>query len=203
MNDFPDLEAMRSHKDRVRKQALARRDALDPVDRIEMSLRAADHAAEALVFPPGATIAGFLPIRSEIDLRPLMDRLAQQGARLCLPAIIDRTTIIFRELVRGVDLVDVGFGTVGPGPEAEILDPDILLMPLAAFDGRGSRVGYGAGHYDRAVSRLHAKSRLPVLVGCAFSVQEVDTVPAEPHDVKMHAVVTENGFRSFVAEGKR
>lgn len=201
MGDLSRLQGMRERKDALRKIALARRDGLDPVARIEMSMALADHGAGAVDFDPGSVVAGFFPIRSEIDLRPLMDRMRERGARLCVPAVIDRATIVFRELVKGAELVSAGFGTVGPGPEAEILDPDIILMPLAAYDAEGNRIGYGAGHYDRAVSRLHAKSRLPHLIGCAFSVQEVDSVPAEPHDVKMHAALTENGLRSFLPEG--
>lgn len=201
MGEMSPLQEMRERKDALRKEALAKRDGLDPVARIEMSMALADHGAGAIHFEPGSVVAGFFPIRSEIDLRPLMDRLRERGARLCVPAIIDRTTIVFRELVKGAELVSAGFGTVGPGPEAEILDPDIILMPLAAFDGEGNRIGYGAGHYDRAISRLHVKSRLPRLIGCAFSVQEVEAVPAEPHDVKMHAALTENGLRSFLPGG--
>ena len=68
-------------------------------------------------------MSGFLPIRSEVDMRPLMTRLRERGARLCLPVVIDRQTIVFRDLVRGAPLVDTGFGTAGPGEEAEILDP--------------------------------------------------------------------------------
>ena len=93
-------------------------------------------------------------MRSEVDVRPLMFALRENGARLCLPAILDKTTIVFRELVRGAALVDMGFGTAGPGEEAETLDPDIMLVPLAAFDSRGHRIGYGAGYYDRAIERL-------------------------------------------------
>ena len=74
-----------------------------------------------------------------------MFALREKGARLALPAILDKTTIVFRELVRGAEMIDMGFGTIGPGPEAAVLDPSLMLVPLAAFDGRGHRIGYGAG----------------------------------------------------------
>jgi 5-formyltetrahydrofolate cyclo-ligase len=138
-----------------------------------------------------------MPIRSELDLRPLMDVLRLAGARLCVPAVVDRQTIAFRALVPGAPLVPTGFGTAGPGPDAEMLEPQIMLMPLAAFDAQGNRIGYGAGHYDRAISRLRENGRSPRLIGCAFSVQEVDLVPAEPHDIRMDAVLTEKGYREF------
>ncbi|WP_299869814.1 5-formyltetrahydrofolate cyclo-ligase [uncultured Hoeflea sp.] len=183
-------------KDDIRAAALKRRDALIPELRIEMSLVMAE-AAEAIVFDPGTVIAGYLPIRSEPDLRPLMARLAERGARLCLPVVLDRQTIVFREFVRGSDLVSTGFGTSGPGPEAAVLDPQLLLVPLSAFDGKGNRLGYGAGHYDRAIARLRDKGMAPRLIGAAFSCQEMEAVPAEPHDVPLEMILTEQGLRSF------
>lgn len=185
-----------STKAEIRAAMLARRDALAPDRRIEMSLAMAE-AAEAIDFDPGTVIAGYLPIRSEPDLRPLLARLGERGARLCLPVVLDRQTIVFRELVRGAELVRTGFGTSGPGPDAEVLDPQILMMPLSAFDAAGNRLGYGAGHYDRAIARLHAKGLLPRLIGTAFSVQETDSLPCEAHDVALEMILTEQGLRSF------
>ncbi len=156
-------------------------------------------ASSALRIDPGAVVSGFLPIRSELDLRPAMALLAARGARLCVPAILDKTTIVFRELVRGAPLVDMGFGTYGPGPEAEILEPDLMLVPLAAFDGRGHRIGYGAGYYDRAIARLQAAGRNPRLIGTAFDCQQVERVPDEPHDVPLAEIMTESGLRSFAS----
>ncbi len=183
-------------KAQLRKERLELRDRIPAETRIEYSLAMATFG-EALAFEPGAVISGFLPIRSEADIRPLMARLRERGARLCLPVVLDRETIVFRELLPGAELVSTGFGTRGPGPEAAELDPDILLVPLAAFDGRGHRIGYGAGHYDRAIARLRQKGLDPRLIGIAFACQEVAHVPFEPHDVRLEAVVTENGMRTF------
>lgn len=184
-------------KNEIRTGRLAARDAIAETDRIEKSLAIADHAARALSFDPGQIISGFFPIRSEVDLRPLMHHLKSQGARLCLPAVLDRQTIAFRELVNGAPLVSTGFGTTGPGPDAPIVDPEILLMPLSAFDADGNRIGYGAGHYDRAIARLRDKGMTPRLIGVAFDCQQVEAVPAEPHDVPLDAMVTESGYRTF------
>lgn len=180
----------------IRSAVLARRDALACSHRIDLSLAMAE-AAEALTFDPGTVIAGYLPIRSEPDLRPLLAHLRERGARLCLPVVVDRQTIVFRDFVRGVDLVRTGFGTSGPGADAEVLDPDIILLPLAAFDARGNRLGYGAGHYDRAIARLRDKGRSPVLIGAAFSLQETDMLPVEDHDVPLDMILTEQGLRSL------
>jgi 5-formyltetrahydrofolate cyclo-ligase len=187
----------KDRKKELRRAALERRDALDPLWRIEASLRMAETARAHLDADPGTIASGFWPMRSEVDVRPLMATLMDRGARLCLPAILDRSTIVFRELVRGAPLIDMGYGTAGPGPEAAVLDPNLMLVPLAAFDGRGHRIGYGAGYYDRAIARLQERGMAPRLVGIAFDCQEVDQVPDEPHDVVIPEILTESGLRRF------
>ena len=188
--------AAKETKNTLRARALARRDALDPGFRARVSARLAD-MAEEIGIAPGTVVSGFWPIRSEIDLRPLMATLAGRGARLCLPAILDRTTMVFRDYVAGMALVDMGFGTRGPGAEAAVLDPETMLVPLAAFDAAGNRIGYGAGHYDRAIARLHARGMRPRLIGIAFDCQRVDAVPAEAHDAPLGEILTESGLRRF------
>jgi len=192
----------RELKKALRLEALARRDALDPHRRIDAALAIAETGAAVIDVVPGDVVSGFMPIRSEMDTRPLMAALAEKGARLCVPAILDKTTIVFRELVRGEPLVDTGFGTVGPAPDAAVLDPTIMLVPLAAFDARGHRIGYGAGHYDRAIARLHARGLHPRLYGIAFDCQEVEHVPAEAHDVPLPAILTEIGLRRLSEAGR-
>jgi 5-formyltetrahydrofolate cyclo-ligase len=190
----------REHKAIMRMERLSLRDAIQAAERIEKSLAIATHGAEVIDFAPGTVISGFLPIRSEADIRPLMALLRDRGARLCLPAILDKQTIVFRELIRGAEMVAGTFGTIGPGPEAAELDPQVLLVPLAAFDGRGHRIGYGGGYYDRAIDRLHQKGLKPVLIGIAFDCQEVASVPDEAHDVRLDAVLTESGYRRCTGE---
>jgi len=180
----------------MRKQVLSLRDELDVEQRIDLSLQACERAASAIKVLPGSIISGFWPIRSEIDPRPLMYSLQQMGARLCLPVVVDKQTIVFRELVRGEPLIKAGFGTVGPGPEAKELNPSIMLVPLAAFDEHGGRLGYGAGHYDRAIEKLQNSGSRPVLVGFGFNVQIVDKVPTEIHDQKLDMIITESGVTS-------
>lgn len=184
-------------KGQLRGAALARRDGLDPAWRAEVAERLAEHA-EAIDPAPGAAVSGFWPIRSEMDVRPLLAALARRGARLCLPTIVDRSTIVFREYRPGAPLVAMGFGTQGPDETAPVINPDIMLVPLAAFDARGHRIGYGAGYYDRAIARLRAKGRTPRLIGVAFDCQAVERVPDEAHDVALPEILTESGLRRFV-----
>ena len=183
----------------LRAERLGERDRIPAELRLEYSLAMVDHAGDDIVFEPGTIVSGFFPIRSEVDIRPLMARLKDRGARLCVPVVLDRPTIAFRELVAGAELVDTGFGTRGPGPDAAVLDPEILLVPLSAFDRQGHRIGYGAGHYDRAIARLHQKGLDPRLIGIAFDCQEVAEVPAEAHDVRLEAILTESGLKTFSA----
>lgn len=183
-------------KKQLRKEMLARRDSVSLEARIEKSLAMAGFAEE-ITFTPGTVISGFLPIQSEPDLRPMLAGLRERGARLCLPVVIDSQTILFRDFVRGIDLVDTGFGTSGPPESAEILQPEIMLVPLSAFDDAGNRLGYGAGHYDRAIARIRAAGGKVNLIGTAFDIQKVAAIPAETHDVPLDRILTESGLRTL------
>ena len=190
VNDVPDS------KPDMRNRSLKRRDAMTAEERRAKSLAIATHGAEALAPEiAGKRVAGYHPIRSEVDVGLLMTLLENAGAALALRAVIDRETIVFRSFRSGEALVAGGFGTRAPGEQAAEVDPDILLMPLSVFDEAGNRIGYGAGHYDRAIARLAGRGRRPLLVGIAFDLQEVPAVPAEPHDVPLDAIITESGFR--------
>jgi 5-formyltetrahydrofolate cyclo-ligase len=182
-------------KAKLRSERLAARDAISSEQRIEYSLAMAEVGGNLIDFLPGDEVSGFFPIRSEVDVRPLMQKLKERGAKLCMPVVVDKHTIVFRELLAGAPMISTGFGTFGPGEDARLVDPDIMLVPLAAFDRVGHRIGYGAGFYDRAISRLHEKGLRPRLIGVAFDCQEVDIIPAEEHDVAVDAILTESGFR--------
>ncbi|MEO0496850.1 MAG: 5-formyltetrahydrofolate cyclo-ligase [Pseudomonadota bacterium] len=178
-------------KAQLRKQALAERDHLPDAVRIEAALSAGALAGDLL---SAAIVGGYWPIRSEFDPRPVMQALADGGARLALPAVLDDQTIVFRELIRGGALVPAGFGTMAPDETAAILQPDLLLMPLAAVDGAGNRIGYGAGFYDRYISRAQVR---PKLVGLAFDAQRFDAIAAEAHDQPLDGLLTETGLHIF------
>ena len=190
----------RALKAHLRSERLAARDAIPSEIRIEKSLVMAEAGGDAIDFAPGSEISGFFPIKSEVDVRPLMQRLKDKGAKLSVPVVVDKHTIVFRELIAGVPLVSTGFGTFGPGPDARAIDPEIMLVPMSAFDRVGHRIGYGAGFYDRAISRLHDMGRQPRLIGVAFDCQEIEVIPAEDHDVALDAILTESGFRVFKKE---
>jgi len=189
-----DLLSPSDEKAALRKQVLARRSAMSVTERIEHGLTLVDHADE-LPLPAGATVSGFWPIRDEIDARPLLDRLRQKGHALCLPVMVG-PSLIFRRLDRDTELVPVGFGCMEPGPEAEEVRPDVLLMPLAGFDAKGNRIGYGRAFYDNTIAELEKSGPL-VRIGLAFAIQEVDRVPVEAHDKPLDGILTERGYRGF------
>jgi|SRR5450631_351841 5-formyltetrahydrofolate cyclo-ligase len=150
--------------------------------------------------PRGAVIAGYSPIRSEIDPTPLMRKLAAQGAELALPVIAARDSpLTFRRWTPGDRLLRGPLGILEPSPDAAEIMPDLVLVPLAAFDRSGHRIGYGAGYYDRTLAVL--RELKPVMaIGVGFAVQEIDILPVLPHDVALDYVLTETrafDFRSL------
>ena len=142
-------------------------------------------------------VSVFLPIRDEPDTRPLLAELAVAGHATALPATPPRgEPLRFRAWRSGEPLAAGRFGTAEPTSAAPLVDPDLLFVPLVAFDRRGFRLGYGAGYYDGALERLRRLK--PVLaVGVAFADQEVESVPTEPHDQRLDAVLTEAGLLTF------
>lgn len=138
-----------------------------------------------------AIVGAFWPIRSEVDPRPLARLLFARGQRIALPKVTP-AGLVFREWREGEALVAGRFGLSEPHDDLPPLDPTALIVPLAAYDRRGHRVGYGRGYYDQAIERLSRNG--PVLtIGIAFSAQAVDEVPAEPHDQPLDHLVTEAG----------
>lgn len=180
----------------LRAAALAGRDALSEVKRTAAA-RAIARRGLPVEITSGTVVAGYSAIRSELDPTPLMQALAAQGARLALPVITARgQSLRFRVWHPGDRLLPGSLGILEPSPAAAEVVPDIVLVPLAAFDRTGHRIGYGAGHYDRTLAHLH-KSKGFAAIGLAFSGQEVAAVPALQHDVALDYVLTETKVFDF------
>jgi 5-formyltetrahydrofolate cyclo-ligase len=178
-------------KSELRDQALRRRDATDPAFRTEASAAIAARAAPLFAALSPRRIAAYVAMRSEADPLPIVAAAHRLGAEIALPVIAPGATLVFRRYEPGHRLVPGGFGTMVPVEAAPLLDPDIIIVPVVGFDRSGVRLGYGKGHYDRTIAALRARGRRPPLIGIAFSVQEVDTIPHEPHDVRLDLIVTE------------
>jgi 5-formyltetrahydrofolate cyclo-ligase len=177
-------------KSELRREMAARRDAL-PAD-----VRSA--AAEALAARPfpvplalGAIVSGFMPMKSEINPLPLMKTLAGQGAQLALPVVAGRVKpLVMRAWNFGEPLASGVWGIREPKPEAAEVEPDILLVPLLAFDRTGHRLGYGGGYFDLTIAQLRARKAV-LAVGLAYAAQEIAEVPVTPRDAALDLVLTE------------
>jgi len=177
-------------KAELRREARARRDAL-PAD----MRAAAAHAIAARPFPISLTlkaiVSGFMPIGSEINPISLMRTLAGCGAQLALPAMAGRgKPLTMRAFAFGQRLVAGTWGIREPAPDAAEVFPDILLVPLLAFDRSGQRIGYGAGYYDLTIAHLRARKTV-IACGLGFAAQEIANVPTTPRDVRLDLVLTE------------
>ena len=183
-------------KAELRATALAARDELPAAERA-----AAAEVLAAWPFPvtiaPGMTVSGFFPIRSEINPLPLMRKLAAAGAKLALPVVAGRgKPLILRAYAFGDPLIPGQWGIREPAADAPEVVPDAMLVPLAAFDRTGHRIGYGAGYYDMTIAK--ARARKPVTaIGIAFAAQEIERVPATPRDERLDLVLTEREAIDF------
>jgi 5-formyltetrahydrofolate cyclo-ligase len=188
--DVADSPSIDDLKKTVRRDAVARRDGLPAVDRA----KAAEIIA-ARPFPiaikPGIVVSGFSSLKSEINPVPLMRKLADQGAQLALPVVAGKgQPLIMRAWSFGEPLDSGVWGIREPKADAPEVAPDILIVPLLAFDRRGNRVGYGAGYYDMTIAKLRAM-KPTVAIGIAFAAQEIAEVPVTPRDARLDLVLTE------------
>ena len=173
-------------KAEARTAALGRRAGCDPAQ----GERLAAHVLRECLPPAGAVVAGFWPMGTEIDIRPLLQALAARGHVLALPVTPKRgQPLTFRRWRFGEALARGPLGTRQPAA-GEVVRPDWLLVPLLAFDRAGRRLGYGGGYYDRTLAALPGA----MAVGCAFAAQEMAEVPAGPEDVPLPAIATEAGI---------
>lgn len=179
------------HKAALRRQVYAlRREAHREAGAAAEAAR--DNALAAGLFEGPRIVAGYRPIRTEIDPTPLMIALAEAGARLCVPVIEGAgQPLAFREWTPATEMVEGAFGAEIPD-SGDWLIPEALIVPLVAFDGGGWRLGYGGGFYDRTLEGLRGAGGA-LAVGYAYAAQRVPAVPREPTDQPLDAVVTEQG----------
>jgi 5-formyltetrahydrofolate cyclo-ligase len=145
------------------------------------------------------TVSGFWPIKDEIDIRPLMTALADQGCRLALPVVLGRgQPLRFRVWRPGEPLEKGVFGTLQPPAEGEVaVEPDALIVPLLACDADGWRLGYGGGFYDRTLAGLRERRRVTA-IGVCFDGQCVNAVPHDRGDQRLDWLLTERRACAFV-----
>ncbi|TWA68272.1 5-formyltetrahydrofolate cyclo-ligase [Azospirillum brasilense] len=192
---------LRAAKDAARAQARARRDSLSD-DRLRAFAADAlrDRFLEELVRPGVITegpVAGYWPLGSELDVRPLLLHLKTEERSIALPVSGPRgQALTFRDWDPALPLAAGRYGIREPGADRPEVVPAVLLVPMLAFDRSGHRLGYGAGYYDRTLDALRAIR--PVLaVGMAFAAQEMDAVPCGAHDERLDWILTERETLRF------
>lgn len=139
----------------------------------------------------GPVVAGYNAIGDELDPLPLLSKLREKGAKIVLPRVENSGDMTFRLHEKPEDLVKGPFGLLQPASDAVEMRPKLVLAPLLAFDARGTRLGYGKGHYDRAIKDLREDGPC-FFVGLGYSQQQVDAVPAEAHDISLDWAETPN-----------
>jgi 5-formyltetrahydrofolate cyclo-ligase len=188
-----------------------------PIDSAKRSLRkkmqtrrrdmfnAASHAGETVTRIASShgligledVAALYWPMNEELDCRPLIRELLQSGRRVVLPVTVEKhKPLIFRRFTADTTLRPGPFGTQEPPPGAHMLEPNILFLPLLAFDSAGRRLGYGGGYYDRTLAKLR-KDRAVRAYGLAFAGQEIERVPSNALDELLDGILTEKGYRQF------
>ena len=185
-------------KTQARQAAFAaRKAAFGAPDAPQKSAQAQRHLTQVLQPFAGRALAGYMPMRTEID--PLPSMHAHDGP-VCVPVILaPATPLQFAAYWQGCAMQAGDFGALIP-QSLTYLTPQVLIVPLLAFDGRGYRLGYGGGFYDRTLQELRARGPITA-IGFAFAAQEIAHVPTEPTDQPLDMVVTEDGAVHFGASG--
>tara|TARA_B100001057_G_scaffold456828_1_gene504601 strand:+ start:141 stop:743 length:603 start_codon:yes stop_codon:yes gene_type:complete len=195
MNFTPPVDEQKAS---LRRQAVTRRAQL--AAEYDASLTLLDTGIERFAvslidkFAP-TIVAGYWPVRNEIDILPLLSALQDKGVRLCLPITgAAGTPLSFYHWAFGTALDTGQFGIKQPFPDAEQLFPDVICVPLLAFDSKCQRLGYGGGYYDRTLAGLRRKGHKVAAVGLAYAGQHVDSLVTGPYDEQLETVLTPEGW---------
>jgi 5-formyltetrahydrofolate cyclo-ligase len=188
-----DDQSIAGRKKLARKAA---RDVRKTAHELLMASAAQTLAEQGLDFAgelAGKTVSGFIPYLSEIDTRPLLGLLGARGCQTCIPVVIENNTPLeFRAWAPGEPTVPGRWGIPVPPDGSPVVDPDVLLVPMLAYDTSGYRLGYGGGFYDRTLEKLRALKPVTA-IGVAYSAQQVDTVIRGDHDQPLDWILTEKG----------
>ncbi|MBI2240750.1 MAG: 5-formyltetrahydrofolate cyclo-ligase [Magnetospirillum gryphiswaldense] len=178
--------AARAHAVMVRRQACA--------DYGRVAAEKLAIQADRLGFSCGTVVAGYWPMGDEIDPRPLLEILAGRGCVIGLPVVMARgQPLVFRQWEVGDTLEQGLHGTCHPAAHAAEVHPDLLLVPLLAFDSQGYRLGYGGGYYDRTLAGLRDRAYVTA-IGVGFAAQQVQAVPRDKYDQRLDMILTEQGL---------
>jgi 5,10-methenyltetrahydrofolate synthetase len=193
-NDLDDRAAARRA---LRREAIARRMALSRDDYTVRSQAVCRHLEANFAQLAALRVGFYWPIKQEPDLRPVLATwlvAGRAGFAALLPVVVTAGTVLaFRCWRPDVSMVADRYGILAPA-HGDLLSPQALLIPLAAFDAAGFRLGYGGGYFDRTLAELCPR---PLAIGVGFELSRVDSIHPEPHDEGLDAVITEAGVVSF------
>jgi 5-formyltetrahydrofolate cyclo-ligase len=187
------MDEITTHKKRLRADAKIARASAFARHGSAASEALATHGLDFVRPATAAAISSFSAIGNEINPQPLMLRLAASGHPLALPAMQGKTEpLVFRTWRPGDQMAPAVWGISEPLASSPAVEPDIVLVPLLAFDVRGFRLGYGGGFYDRTLARLRAMKPI-VAIGIAYDEQRLDAVPHQGYDQPLDWVLTPSG----------
>ena len=176
----------------LRKEMQEIRGLIPEDEIIQDSGKLAGHITELCLAERDSCIAGYIPVRSEIDPRPILEGYRARKFTVALPAVVNwGFPLVFRVWDGNTRLIRDGFGILTPDSAAQKITPAILLVPLLAFDADGHRLGYGGGYYDRTIKFLRSRAEITA-IGVAFDFQGPMDIPVEEHDQQLDWVITPN-----------
>ena len=186
-------------KRKLRDAMLATRRAIPHASMASASSSVARHFADHPVLSFCDAVAGYRAIQGEMDVMPVFDAVKRYGRNTLLPRVIaNDAPLAFHHWQQGMPLTRHALGMEEPTENTEQAVPDVILVPLLAFDADGYRLGYGGGFYDRTMAALHASETVPPLcIGVGYNTQEVERVPTGEHDQPLDGVITEHGVSIF------
>lgn len=177
-------------KQQLRKEYIAKRLAIAA----DVAENASKIVAERLlaIIPIDAKVAGYVALRGEIDITQALTELSTRGNEVCLPVIAgDDKVLQFLQFSPDIPLMAGKFGVLHPPLHSPSIIPDVVLVPLVAFDANGSRLGYGGGYYDATIRSLRLQNKTVKIIGVAYSLQQLENIPVEEHDERLDVVITE------------
>ena len=199
---FPNSDQEReiaTAKRKMRDAMMNTRRATPHASMASASSSIARHYADHPILSFCQSVAGYRAIRSELDVTDMMEEAQRRNRTTCLPRVTAKDKPLrFHTWSRGMPLVRHALGMEEPEAANETILPDLVLVPLLAFDGDGYRLGYGAGFYDRTMAELRVTEDVPPLfMGVGYNSQEVERVPTDSHDEPLDGIITEQGISMF------
>ncbi|MEK3784509.1 5-formyltetrahydrofolate cyclo-ligase [Paenibacillus sp. FSL R5-0810] len=207
MSKFDEEKISGSMKQQLREQMTRLRSELSQEERSERSRQACGHASELMKQHSFKSMMIYVPFRSELDTRPLVEWAWQEGIRVIVPRSIpkDRSMELY-EIRSWDELAPGAYGIMEPDPKRvskySAIPPDVIWVPGLAFDPEGGRLGYGGGYYDRLSGALEPDSRTEEAeergkswwIGLGYEIQLVNQVPMDEHDLRLDGVITDKGY---------